>query len=160
MVQVAALREQLRLPDAPLVNGGLATTLQFFQLVIHDDPLRWLAYLRGIDFHREVRQVLLPRHKALVRYESADRREIRELSPFGYFTEPGVSPFQTGTSWPAWNYKEFTVVAETRALASTASSISFHPADRVARIGGGIQYIISRSDWPKLLRVGETRRAV
>ena len=159
MGEVDALRQELRLPDAPLVNNGLSITAQFFRTVINADPLMWLSYLRGIDFHREVRQILLARHKTLVRYESADRREIRQLPPFGYFTEPGVSPFHTGTSWPAWNYKEFNVVAPTRALVSTASSISFGITDRVSRQGGGVQYIISRADWPKLLRVGETKRA-
>ena len=153
------LRLALRLPNAPMVNNGLAVTADFFRTVLNADPMKWLSYLRGIDFHREVRQVLLERHKTLVRYESADRREIRELMPFGYFTETGVSPFHTGTSWPAWNFKEFNVDVPTRALRSFASSISFTPTDRVSRPGGGVQYIISRADWPKLLRVSETKRA-
>jgi hypothetical protein len=158
MPDINALRLELRLPDAPMVNLGLAATAEFFGTVVNADPMKWLSYLRGIDFHRPVRQVIVERHKTLVRYESVDRREIRELPPFGYFTEPGVSPFHTGTSWPAWDFKEFNVVAPTRALLSSASSISFTPSDRVSRQGGGIQYIISRADWPKLLRVAETKR--
>jgi hypothetical protein len=159
MRETEALRLELGLPDAPLVNSGLAVTAQFFRTVIGADPMKWLPYLKGIDFHREVRQVRLDKDKTLVRYESADRREIRELTPFGYFTEPGVSPFHTGTSWPAWNYKKFNVVVPTSALLSTASSISFSRTDRVSRQGGGIQYIVSRSDWPKLIHVSETKRA-
>jgi len=31
--------------------------------------------------------------------------------------------------------------------------------DPVSRIGSGVQYIVSRADWPKLLRVGDTRTA-
>ena len=159
MGEVEELRSQLRLPDAPIVNNGLAITAEFFRTVVNADPTKWLSYLRGIDFHRVVRQVLLDKHKTLVRYESADRREIRDLPPFGYFTESGVSPFHTGTSWPAWNFKEFNVVIPTRALMSSASSISFSPQDRVSRQGGGLQYIISRGDWPKLVRVSEKKRA-
>ena len=159
MREIEALRLELRLPDAPMVNNGLAITAQFFRTVVNADPMKWISYLRGIDFHRDVRQLLLDKHKTLVRYESADRREMRELPPFGYFTDPGVSPFHTGTSWPAWNYKKFNVVVPTPALLSTASSISFTPTDRVSRQGGGVQYIISRSDWPKLIHVSETQRA-
>ena len=96
---------------------------------------------------------------------------MKRIPPFGYFTEVGVSPFHTGTSWPSWSYKEFTVVTDTPALVSTASTLSFNPFDdaaepgrqvrfdRVSRIGGGRQYIVSRADWPKLLRVSETHHA-
>jgi hypothetical protein len=160
MSELDALRTSLSLPDAPLVNQGLAVTAQFFRTVINTDPMKWLPYLKGIDFHRPVREVRFARHTRLVRYDSVERREIRELPPFGYFTNPGRSPFHTGTSWPSWNYKEFTVMKDTRALESTASSVSFGPQDRVSRIGGAVQYIVSRADWPKLLRVGATRRAV
>ena len=158
MQDIDGLRLALRLPNAPMVNNGLAATAAFFRTVLNVDPMQWVSYLRGIDFHHEVRPVFLERHKTLVRYESADRREIRELPPFGYFTDRGVSPFHTGTSWPAWNFKEFTVVVPTRALRSVASSMSFSITDRVSRQGGGVQYIISRADWPKLQRVSETKR--
>jgi hypothetical protein len=118
------LRLALRLPDAPMVNNGVAATADFFRTVLNADPMKWLSYLRGIDFHREIRQVLLERHTTLIRYESADRREIRELPPFGYFTETGVSPFHSGTSWPAWNFKEFNVAVPTRALRSSIKANS------------------------------------
>jgi hypothetical protein len=171
MADLAALRRQLGVPDAPVVNEGIACTVAFFKDVIADDPVQWIGYLRGIDFHHPVTVATLGPRKKLIRYESARRGPIQRLPPFGYFTEAGVSPFHTGTSWPSWHYKEFTVVSETRALLSTASSISFNPFDdgvapgmpvrfdRVSRVGGGPQYIISRTDWPKLLRVSDVHHA-
>jgi hypothetical protein len=150
------LREKLGLPNAPGVNTGLATTASFFRLVVHEDPVKWWRYLRGIDFHKPVELRRLPRGTALIRYESAGERSLK---PFSYFTDPGVSPFHLGTSFPVWQYKLFNVVTETPALVSKASSLSFDPQDRVSRIGGGIQYIVAFPDWPKLLRVGETKRA-
>jgi len=171
MIDVAALRRQLGLSDAPMVTEGLTRTVEFFETVIRDNPAQWIGYLRGIDFHHPVRVETLKRSKKLVRYESAHRGAVTRIPPFGYFTEPGVSPFHTGTSWPSWYYKDFTVVTDTPALLSIASTISFNPFDdgpaagrqvrfdRVSRIGGSPQYIISRADWPKLLRVSDLHQA-
>ncbi len=119
MADLSALRRQLGVPDAPMVNEGIACTVTFFKDVIADDPVLWIGYLRGIDFHHPVTVATLEPRKKLIRYESARRGPISRLPPFGYFTEAGVSPFHTGTSWPSWHYKEFTVVNETRALLST-----------------------------------------
>jgi|SRR5579862_731073 len=157
MEMIEALRQKLGVPDAPLVNAGLSATADFFQTVIHDDPLKWWQYLRGIDFHNRVAMTYLPKDKALIRYESIGQRSLK---PFGYFTDPGVSPFHIGTSFPAWQYKEYNVLRSTPALISKASSLSFDPKDRISRVGGGTQYIIAFRDWPKLLRVAETKRAV
>ena len=170
MTDLAALRRLLGLFDAPMVNQGLARTVEFFETVVKDDPMQWVGYLRGIDFHHPVSVETLKRSKKLIRYESAHRGEVKRLPPFGYFTDAGVSPFHTGTSWPSWHFKEFTVVGDTPALVSTASTLSFNPFDdasparqvrfdRVSRIGGGPQYILSRADWPKLLRVGDLHHA-
>jgi hypothetical protein len=152
---IESLREELGLPNAPWVNLGLGTTADFFRNVVHDDPLKWCRYLRGIDFHSPVETKSLQRGKSLIRYDSAGERSLK---PFAYFTDPGVSPFHTGTSFPVWQYKLFNVVTTTPALVSRASSLSFDPQDRVSRIGGGVQYIIAFADWPKLLRVAETKR--
>jgi hypothetical protein len=155
MGEIESLREKLGVPDAPLVNAGLATTMRFFRLVINDDAMIWWQYLRGIDFHKPVEIKRLSRGTSLVRYESLGDRSLK---PFSYFTDPGVSPFHLGTSYPVWQYKVFNVVTETSALVSRASSLNFDPQDRVSRIGGGVQYIIAFADSPKLLRVG--KRAV
>jgi hypothetical protein len=171
MTDLTALRRQLGLFDAPMVNEGLVRTVQFFESVLKVDPTQWIGYLRGIDFHHPVTVETLKRSKKLIRYESAQRGPVKRIPPFGYFTEAGVSPFHTGTSWPSWHYKEFTVTADTPALLSTASTLSFNPFDdappsgrpvrfdRVSRIGGGPQYILSRADWPKLLRVSDLHHA-
>jgi len=156
VTSTATLRQALGVSDAPLVNASLATTIQFFELTLNVQPLDWLDYLKGIDFHNIVSVATLPRHKKLVRYDSLG---ARRLIPFGYFTESGVSPFHLGLSPSEWVFKEFTVVAPTKALVSTASGIKFGKGDPVSRIGGGAQYIVSRADWPKLLRVGSPSRA-
>jgi hypothetical protein len=156
MTDVAKLRQALRVPDAPLVNTGLASAIQFFEVVLNVQPLDWLDYLKGIDFHSSVSMTTLLRHKKVVRY---DPLSGKRLTPFGYFTDAGVSPFHLGLSPSQWVFKEYTVVEPTRALVSTASAIKFGVNDSVARIGGGVQYIISRADWPKLLRVGDPRAA-
>lgn len=156
MTDVATLRKALSVPDAPLVNAGLDAARHFFAAAINADPLEWLDYLKGIDFHKPVAVVTLQRHKTLVRF---DTLSSTRLTPFGYFTDGGVSPFHLGLSPSAYVFKTFTVVQPTAALASTASSLSFGPSDRVSRIGGGKQYIISRADWPKLLTVGALRRS-
>lgn len=171
MVDVETLRSALRLTHAPVVMAGLAETIAFFRDVVQDDPIRWVEMLQGIDFHKAVNRVDLERHTPLVRYEYADDgREVRELKPFAFFTDPGVSPYHLGVSWPAWNYRLFNVTLSTPALVSIASDISFAMRvereagrtkarfDRVSRAGGGVQYIISRRHWPTLLRVGATRR--
>ncbi len=151
MTDLAALRRQLGVPDASVVNEGLMRTVQFFETVINADPMQWIGYLRGIDFHHPVTVETLKRSKKLIRYENAHRGPVKRIPPFGYFTEAGVSPFHTGTSWSSWYYKEFTVVTDTPALLSTASALSFNPFDdgpaagrpvrfdRVSRIGGGPQ---------------------
>jgi len=137
MGDVDKLRLKLGVPDAPLVNAGLMTTVMFFRSIVKEDPLAWWEYLRGIDFHKRVELGRLERGKSLVRYESlGDRR----LKPFSYFTDPGTSPFHTGTSFPEWQFKVFNVVSETTALVSTASGLSFNSRERmdpVSRIGGG-----------------------
>ena len=164
MVDIATLKRRLGLSDAPVPAAGLATTAHFFERVLNQDPLYWWEYLRGIDFHHPVEIKRLPKHKRLVRFEFADGGVRKELTPFVFFTDAGSSPFQTGTSWPNYFYKEFNVVTETLALVSTASTVSWLPDkekrrfDRVHRTGGAVQYIISRADSPKLLYVGQRRQ--
>jgi hypothetical protein len=154
MDKVGELRLKLGLTDAPLPNEGLRNTVAFFNDVLRQDPMAWWQYLRGIDFHHKVEAVTLAPSTKLIRHESTGDRTLK---PFSYYTDPGVSPFQTGTSFPGRQYKEFNVVVPTRALKSIASGISFSPTDRVSRVGGGAQYIIAFADAPKLLRVGEAR---
>lgn len=170
MTDLATLRRALGLPDAQMINEGLKTTVDFFATVIGTEPLLWLDSLRGIDFHHPVSAPWLEKHTTLVRYDKADRDAIGKggtITPFAFFTDVGVSPFHTGTSWDSWHYKVFNVTVRTNALVSIASTMSWHPFgdvlkprrpikfDRVFRKGGGVQYILSRADWPKLLYVSE-----
>lgn len=145
------LRNGLGLPEAPVVQEGLATADQFFRDVLHLDPIVWIGYLRGIDFHKPVRVEMLPRGTRLIRYDSMGDRSLK---PFSYFTRPGVSQDRLGTNFPSVEYKEYETVRSINALRSTASGIKFGITDRVSRPGGGVQYIIGFADSPALTRVG------
>lgn len=152
MTDVDALRRKLGLPPAPVVTAGLATAANFFRTVVHQDPMQWWQYLRGIDFHKRVTVVTVPKGTSLVRYESLGDRSFK---PFVYFTRPGTSPFTLGTSFPASEFKLFETDRDTRALESIASGINFAPDDRMTRLGGGIQYIVAFADAPALIRAGK-----
>lgn len=167
---IAQVRLALGLPSAPVVNRGVATTIAFFENDLHIDPLKWIDYLRGIDFHAvvprasnsfddplptAVRRELLPTFTRLARHRSTGPARSK---PFLYFTTPGTSPFSTGTSFPESQFELFECSAPIWALKSRASSISFGPTDRVSRMGGGLQYIIPASAEHLLRRVHAPRR--
>lgn len=137
---VERLRGLLRLSDAPLTNANLVETLAFFRRVLATDPFGWINYLRGIDFHRPVGRILLFPQTRISRHRSTTAGITK---PFVYFTKPGTSPTSTGTTFPEPVFERFEVVFQTPALQSYASAISFDPSDRVSRMGGGIQYIMS-----------------
>jgi hypothetical protein len=126
----------------------------FFRETLRQDPLNWISYLRGIDFHKPVRVAWLPRGTRLVRYDSTGNRTLK---PFAYFTKPGASPYSLGTSFPAVEFKEFELGRSVQALVSTASGIKFGVRDRVSRLGGSVQYIIAFADSPALVRVGRAQ---
>lgn len=136
---VAQVRSALGLPSAPLVTRGIETTVRFFSEVLHADPMQWKDYLRGIDFHSPIQRVLLSPGARLSRHRSTGPARPK---PFLYFTQPGTSPFSTGTSFPESVFELFECTSAVPALASRASSISFSPTDRVSRMGGGLQYIV------------------
>jgi hypothetical protein len=152
---IDSLREKLGLPAAPLVLAGLETTALFFRSVLHQDPLEWVDYLRGIDFHKAVSSVTLSKGTKLIRHDSLG---TRGLKPFSYFTDSGASPTRLGTTFPSTEYKEYETDKLTPALKSFASSISFGPRDRVSRGGGGVQYIVAFRDLPALVRVGSSKK--
>jgi len=151
MPNIDALRDKLSITKSTVVDDGLTAADDFFRSTIGQDPMAWIDYLRGIDFHKPVKVEWLPRGTRLIRYESAGNRTLK---PFVYFTRVGTSPNSLGTSFAAVDYKEFEVDRPIRALISTASGISFGPQDRVSRVGGGLQYIVAFRDAPSLVRVG------
>ena len=168
MGEIHVLRERLRLPATPFVLDGLDKTIAFFRSALDVNPLDWLEYVRGIDFHNEVAVRTLLRGTKLVQYRPLSRSEVSIIPPFGFFTRPGVSPFQLGWSRPEWEPRSYITLIDTPVLTSTAASLSYGPRDRlpdpghqrdhISRVGGGVQYIISRAAWPKLLRVGTPKR--
>ena len=150
---VTQVRIALGLPMAPIVNSGIEATVSFFADVLGADPLQWTDYLRGIDFHSLVlRELLLPGAR-LARHRTTGPARIK---PFLYFTKPGTSQFRTGTSFPVSLYELFECTSPVEALLSRAASISFGPADRVSRIGGGLQYIVSANAVRVLRQINES----
>ncbi len=157
MADVATLRARLGLPPAPLVLAGLEIASDFFHTVLREDPLRWVDYLRGIDFHRPVRVELLPTGTALSQHKHVGSARQK---PFVYFTVPGTSPTSTGTSFTAAQFKLFRTSRPTKALVSSASPISFNDPrsgtmDAVSRMGGGKQLIVAAWEVPELQRTGQ-----
>ena len=118
-------------------------------------------YLRGIDFHSTVivttlkPGTLLSRHEwqpdeAMKRPSNCDLKDHFPTfrKPFIFFTKPGVSPLQTGTSFPVSRFREFEVMRIVRALQSTAAGIRFTQPGRadIVRSGGGVQFILKNAD--------------
>lgn len=151
---IESLRLKLSITKSKVVDEGLTATDEFFRGTLHQDPMAWIGYLRGIDFHKPVKAEWLPRGTRLIRYDSTGDRTLK---PFLYFTRAGTSPNSLGTTFPSVEYKEFEVDRPIRALVSTASGISFGPQDRVSRAGGGLQYIVAFADAPSLVRTGQKR---
>ncbi len=150
MTELEQLRTVLGLPLAPLVDRGLRETTRFFRQWLHCEPLAWSSYIKGIDFHKTVETVTLRPNTRLVRYDPPDTR----AKPFMFFTRPGTSPHQTGTSFERVTFKEYQTEKPILALRSFASDMTFGLHDQVSRPGGGMQYIIRTIDCPALRRVG------
>src|ERR1700733_13737864 len=113
MSDVAMLRGRLGLPAAPVVQSGLEAAALFFRSVLHVEPLNWVDYLRGIDFHSPVHCVTLPNGTALVRHDSLGSRSLK---PFAYFSDRGASPTRLGTTFAGTEYKEYETDRLTPAL--------------------------------------------
>jgi hypothetical protein len=150
VTDIDSLRNRLGIAAAPVVRAGLAAADLFFQKTLHEDPHQWIDYLRGIDFHKRVSAEWLRSGTRLVRYDSPGQGRPK---PFVYFTRPGTSPNALGTTFPTVQFNEFETVHDVYALVSTASGIKFNALDRVSRLGGGLQYIISIAEASALRRV-------
>lgn len=144
------LRTMLGLPDAPMVDEGIRTTVAFFRETLGADPFAWISYIRGIDFHSPVECLTL---RPLVKLSRHRNRGEARRKPFAYFTVPGTSPYSTGTSFPESDFELFFVPYEMKCLKSRASGIKFHPTDRVFRGGGGAQFILSATDASRLTKI-------
>ncbi len=147
---VLRMCERLGLPDALIVKSGIRATMEFFRDVLRTDPFEWCDYIRGIDFHKQVRRQRIASGTRLSRHKSTGAARPK---PFVYFTKPGTSQFRTGTSFRESVYELYETPSSVPALVSFASGIKFHPADRVARLGGGLQYILSSKDSQNLRKL-------
>lgn len=155
--EIPKMCDKLGVPNAPLVESGIRTTLKFFRDVLWEDPFQWCDYIRGIDFHKPVYVDHLLAGTRLSRHTSLSPGRDK---PFVYYTKPGTSPFRTGTSFEESEYELFEVPqsigSPIDALVSYASGIKFHPGDRVSRLGGGLQYVLSHEDSKQLIKLERT----
>jgi hypothetical protein len=143
---IEELRQRLGLPSAPLVLAGLRAVQAFFTQRLHVAPGDWLSYLRGIDFHHPVEEVMLRAPVELVRHKPP----LSRPKPFLYFAKVGSSPMHTGTNFPSVTFERYRLTRPIPALQSIASAIAFGPADRVVRPGGAVQYIVAAADFSAL----------
>ncbi len=148
MDDATAMRQRLGVSDAPLVRLGLTTACRFFRHDIGVNPLDWIDYFRGVDFHHPVRVEVLALGTSLTQHMSLGRRREK---PFAYFTVPGTSPTSTGTTFPAIAFQAYVTTQPVRALLSVAAPISFHDLQRrnfdpVSRMGGGTQFVLAERD--------------
>lgn len=156
------LRQKLGVSFAPTVMAGLVATVDFFQIALHESPFRWIDYLRGIDFHSTVSALLLEAPKRLVRHRWSGPVRATPAKPFYYLADSGASPTRTGTTFDKVEFERYEVTSPVFALRSIASSLSFAPRktdqddwdlDRISRVGGAVQYIVSASAFSTLRRV-------
>jgi hypothetical protein len=156
MSRIDELVRHLGVTAAPLVLAGIAKADSFFRVHVNADPLEWLDYLRGIDFHKQVAETWLKAGQRLIRHASTNPGRPK---PFVYFADPGASPTRLGTTFPSTRFEEYAVTDPIRALESYASSLSFGrdprtgDFDRTSRVGGGRQYIVANRDTRGLKRV-------
>jgi hypothetical protein len=143
------LVQKLGLTPAPLVLAGAREVVGFFETHLHTNPMSWLEYIKGIDFHKSVRQVSLLPGRRLIRHSSTAPPRAK---PFAYFADVGASPTRLGTTFPSTAYEEKIVPYMMRALECFASSLNFgrDPStgrfDPVSRAGGAKQYILADRD--------------
>lgn len=146
---VVRMIETLSIRDAPLVRRGVGVTLDFFVYVVRADPFQWIDYIKGIDFHCDVRQVSLPKGVTLARFEQFEGPG--RPKPFSYFTKAGTSETSLGTNYSRYRFALFQTERLTPALLSRAADIQFGGRPRP---GGGMQYIIPTSCAPVKMREG------
>lgn len=144
------LLKQIGRPSAPLVVQSVETTASFFTQWLQTDPLRWLDYIRGIDFHKPVWESVLNRDDVLARFVSPGSGVAK---PFAYFTVPGESNARLGTNYPSYEFQLWKCLAPIKVLESRASGIKHAKSDPVSRLGGGLQHIIASRDLNKLAAV-------
>lgn len=164
MSETAIMCEKLGLPMAPKVVLWMQEAVTYFRSHLSEDPLKWVSYFKGIDFHSPVEQKMLATGLHISRHLYLDPKPEKRAAtatkakPFIYFTVPGTSQFSTGTSFDSSVFEEFMVTGPIWALISTASSMSFDRKnsssrkDTTSRVGGGMQYIISAADFKNLRR--------
>lgn len=151
MENSGAIVRHLGLPDVPLIRRRVIEADQFFRENLKVNPMQWIGYLRGIDFHQPVERVRLPagakiiRHNELREGDTARQTESFGSKPFVYFALPGASPTRLGTSFDREQYRGYQLPGAMDALKSVASGIQYGDEIRKvrSRFGGDTQLIIS-----------------
>jgi hypothetical protein len=135
----------LGVTDAPVTSAGAATALHFFAVHMPAVSLdEQLSFLRGIDLHHAVREIVLTPGAVLAAFRHAAQ------NPFRLFdTNAGTSPHSLGVNPSGREFRRFRVTAPVTVLESRCASARetwSDPDVRQAFAGGGLQYIVPRAE--------------
>jgi len=135
----------LGVTDAPVPRAGVVTALRFFGRYMSAlPPEERLSFLKGMDLHSPVRIVTLapPAIVAAFRYGPQNPYRL-------FYTRAGTSPRTLGVDPNGRSFRRFRVTQPVEVLESRCTSARQTWTDPDARTvfdGGGIQYVIPRSD--------------
>lgn len=138
---VAEALSRLGLKNEPLaVRARIATATSFLDR--HDLDQ---AYMKGIDFSKDVKEVTLDPGFHLIAYRPDPLPGAESWNPFGlFYTEVGTSAYEIGIKPDKRIFVRYIVLQATRALKSRAAAIAvtWAKGPRYLAGGGGWQYII------------------
>jgi hypothetical protein len=133
--------DALSVTDAPLTRAGVTTALRFFDTRMPSlrAGLRF-AFLKGIDLHKPVGEVLLEPKTTLAAFRRLNEEPVRL-----FYTKVGTAVSQLGVNPAARGFRRFRVVRPVSALESRAAAArdTWTDASTVyVAAGGGVQFII------------------
>lgn len=131
----------LSVTDAPLTRQGLAAALDFFHVRMPGlDRGMQLAFLRGMDLHKPVAQVMLQPGEVIAAFRKGTE------SPFRlFYTKAGTSVHALGVNPSTRGFRRFRVRRPVTALQSRCASARdtwTEPDHHYIATGGGMQLIV------------------
>lgn len=135
----------LGVTDAPVPRAGVTTALTFFTRFMGSlPPEERLSFIRGMDLHSPVRTIVLSPPAVVAAFRYAAQNPYRL-----FYTRAGTSPHNLGVNPNGRSFRRFRVIHPVEVLESRCTSARetwTDPDSRAAFAGGGIQYVIPRSD--------------
>ena len=131
---------ELGVTSSPVTRAGLATALQFFHMRMPTLPRAMqLAFLKGMDLHRPVRQVTLAPPDVVAAFRKATEDPMKL-----FYTRAGTPVHALGVNPNPRGFMRYRVVRPTVALESRASAArdTWTEAREYVAGGGGVQLVI------------------